>query len=75
MAGRARRANGVAQIVFDVAAFQAELTRQRRHRPRLIGQELNEVFSKRDYFPALSWSTYQLTRVGESPCDSPPTTM
>jgi hypothetical protein len=54
VAGGARRANGVAQIVFDVAALQPEFTRERRYRSRLLGEQLNEVFSKRDYFPALS---------------------
>ena len=36
-------ADGMAEVVFDVAARKPELARQRRHRSRLIRQQVDEL--------------------------------
>jgi hypothetical protein len=43
MASRLSGSDGVAEIVFDVAAREPELPRERRHRSRLIRQQVDEL--------------------------------
>ena len=35
------------QVVLDIAAGEAEITRERRHTPPLIGEQFEEVAAKR----------------------------
>jgi hypothetical protein len=46
VAGRDRGADHVAQIIFDVAAAEPELARERRHGSRLAGEDLEQIFSE-----------------------------
>ena len=47
VSGGTRGSDQMTQVVLDIAAGEAEITRERRHTPRLIGEQFEEVAAKR----------------------------
>jgi hypothetical protein len=41
-----RGSNQVTQIVLDITPREPEITRERRHAPRLIGEQFEEIAAK-----------------------------